>query len=120
MKLSRIVCAVLVGTGLVFAQAAAPAAAPAAKAQSVNGKVVSVSGDTLIVKVGKKDDTLFTSAATVVKKGTAAATLADLTAGANVKVTFKTEAGKKDVTEVVEKVAAAKKTTAAPKDTTKK
>lgn len=130
MKLFNALLAVAVCTGLVFAQAAtttpAASAAPtkAAKAaksseMKVNGTVVSVDAisNTLILKVGKKEDTMNTNMETKITNAGNVVTLGDLTAGEKVKVECKKEEGKMMAMEikVVPTAVASAKKPATPK-----
>jgi hypothetical protein len=129
MKLSRVVLAAAMCSGLVFAQTTAtsttakPAAAkPAAvKALKVSGTVESVDaiGNVLIVKPAKAKaalDTFSVGTETKIETGAKkAVALADLKTGENVSVHYKVEEGKKLATEVVVGAAAApKKAATAP------
>jgi hypothetical protein len=80
----------------------------AKKAPTLSGTVASVDaiGNMLVVKVGKKDDTLSVDSATVIKSAGKEVKLADLASGAKVTVTYKSEAGKKVATKITEKAAA--------------
>jgi hypothetical protein len=80
----------------------------AKKAPTLSGTVTSVDaiGNTFVVKVGKKDDTLSVDSATVIKSAGKEVKLADLASGAKVTVTYKSEAGKKVATKITEKAAA--------------
>jgi hypothetical protein len=117
-KLATILLAAALSTA-VFAQATstAPAAdttkkaAPAKKAApSISGTVESVDaiGNTIVVKAGKKDDTLSVDSATVIKSAGKDVKLADLASGAKVNISYKSEAGKKVATKITEKAAAKK------------
>jgi hypothetical protein len=114
-KVALLIVSAALSTAL-FAQAAttpAPAGAKstttAKKAPSLSGTVASVDaiGNTLVIKVGKKDDTLSVDSATVIKSAGKEVKLADLASGAKVTVAYKSEAGKKVATKITEKSAAA-------------
>jgi hypothetical protein len=121
MKLFSALLTVAVCTGLVFAQAvtttpaasAAPTKAAKSSVMKVNGTVVSVDAisNLLIVKIGKKEDTLNVNMETKITKAGNIVTLGDLTAGEKVKVECKKEEGKMVAMEikVVPATAAAKK-----------
>ncbi|MDD5674931.1 MAG: hypothetical protein PHC61_12245 [Chitinivibrionales bacterium] len=113
MKLVRALAIALACTGLVMAQAAAPAAAPAKKegAKMVMGTVVSVDAvaNTIIVKTKKGEDTLSVDAAAKIMSGKKAITLGDLKADAKVVVSCKMVEGKKVATKITESAAKAEK-----------
>ncbi len=118
MKLTKILVLALACTSLVLAQeAAAPKAAPAKGAKkeaapaAIKGMFVSADAvaNTIIVKVGKKDDTLSVATDAKITSGKETITLGDIKADSKVTVTCKMVDGKK----VAEKIAVA--AAAAPK-----
>jgi hypothetical protein len=122
-KVALLIVSAALSTAL-FAQASTTPAGDSAKAKTsttakkapmLSGTVASVDaiGNTLVVKVGKKDDTLSVDSATVIKSAGKEVKLADLATGAKVTVAYKSEAGKKVATKITEK-AAAKPATPAP------
>jgi hypothetical protein len=125
MKLSHALLALSVCSGLIFAEASTEAAKtepaktavkPAAGAK-VGGKVVSVDaiGNTIIVKTGKKEDTIGVTTDTKILSGGKAVALADIKADEKVRMTCKKEDGKLVATEIkVVPVAPAKKSEATP------
>jgi hypothetical protein len=128
MKLFNALLAVAVCTGLVFAQAATTTTTTTTttktkvaktSAMKVTGTVVSVDAisNTLILKVGKKEDTLNTNMETKITNAGNVVTLGDLTAGEKVKVECKKEEGKTIAMEikVVPAATAAAKKPAEPK-----
>lgn len=117
-KVALLIVSAALSTAL-FAQAAttpAPAgdsakaktSTTAKKAPTLSGTVASVDaiGNTIVIKVGKKDDTLSVDSTTVIKSAGKDAKLADLVNGAKVTVAYKSEAGKKVATKITEKSAA--------------
>jgi hypothetical protein len=102
MKFSRILLALCICTGLVFAQAAttepAVKAEPAAKtvpaaSLKVIGVIVSIDAiaNSLVVKAAKKDETISVTNDTKITNAGKAITLADLKADEKVSVHYKTE-----------------------------
>jgi len=126
MKLTKILVIALACTSLVLAQEAAAPKAAAAKgakkeAASAPIKGTFVSADavaqTIIVKAGKKDDTLSVATDAKITSGKDVIQLADIKADSKVTVTCKTVDGKKVAEKIAVAAAAAPKAT---KTTTKK
>jgi hypothetical protein len=145
MRFSRILLAVSLSTGLVFAGTTAtttttatptaekaPAKAPVQALVKVAGTVDAVDaiGNTLIIKTAKKTDTVSVSTDTKITNAGKVVTLSDLKTGENVRALCKKDEGKLVATDVKVGVAAAKKpattttttttTTTAPTTTEKK
>jgi hypothetical protein len=104
MKFAKVLVAVLACTSLLLAQeAAAPKAEKTAKGEkkaatsTITGKFVSADAvaNTIIVKVGKKDDTVAVDAAAKIVSGKETLQLADIKADSKVTVTCKMVDGKK-------------------------
>lgn len=134
MKLSHAIIVALTCTGFIFAQAtttpatpapeATPAPAPVKKAAApkqmkAQGTIVSTSAElnNVVVKEAKGDVTFTVNEKTVYKKGGKVATLADLTVGGKVKVTYTVEGEVKTATQVSEQVAPAPKAKKEPAKT---
>lgn len=126
MRFSRILLAVSLSTGLVFAGAATAAStvAPAAEKSSsakaeglvkFSGKVESVDaiGNILIVKTVKKTDTVSLTAETKITNMGKDVVLSDLKTGENVRVLCKKEETKLIATDIKVGVAQVKKAAAA-------
>ncbi len=117
MKFAKVLIAVLACTSLLIAQEAAapaPKAAKGAKKESaapIKGTFVSADAvaNTIIVKVGKKDDTLSVDAAAKIMSGKETVQLGDIKADSKLTITCKMVDGKK----VAEKITVA--APAAPK-----
>jgi len=117
MKLARMLVVLLAATAFLFAQEAAPAAAPksAKTVKKLMGTVVSVDAiaNTIIVKVKKGEDTLSVEAGAKITQGKKEITLGDIKADESVTVTTKMVDGKKVATHIA--VAAAAKSAKAKK-----
>jgi hypothetical protein len=111
MKFSKVLIAVLACTSLLLTQEAAAAPKTAKKAASISG--VFVSGDavanTLIVKVGKKDDTLAIDAGAKVISGKDTIQLGAIPADSKLTIKTKIVDGKQVASEICVKAAAAPK-----------
>ncbi len=100
MKFTKILVAVLACTSLLLAQeAAAPKAAKGEKkaaASTIKGTFVSADAvaNTLIVKVGKKDDTISVDAAAKIMSGKETVALGDIKADSKLTVSCKMVDGK--------------------------
>jgi hypothetical protein len=115
MKFAKVLIAVLACTSLLIAQeAAAPKAAKGAKkeaAASISGTFVSADAvaNTIVVKVGKKDDTLAVDASAKVISGKDTIQLGAIPADSKVTISTKMVDGKKVATKISVKAAAAAK-----------
>ena len=118
MKFAKILVAVLACTSLLIAQeAAAPKTEKAAKGakkeavSSVTGTFVSVDAvaNTIVVKVGKKDDTLAVDASAKVMSGKDTLQLSAIPADSKLTISTKMVDGKKVATKITVKAAAAAK-----------
>jgi|WetSurMetagenome_2_1015567.scaffolds.fasta_scaffold00334_19 hypothetical protein len=118
MKFAKILVAVLACTSLLFAQeAAAPKAEKAAKSEkkpaaaTIHGTFVSADAvaNTIIVKAGKKDDTLSVDAGAKITSGKETIALGDIKTDAKLTITCKTVDGKKVAEKIVVASAAAPK-----------
>jgi hypothetical protein len=124
MKFAKILVAVLACSSLLLAQeAAAPKAEKAAKgekkaaASTIKGTFVSADAvaNTIIVKVGKKDDTLAVDASAKIMSGKDAIALGDIKADSKVTVSCKVVDGKKVADKITVAAAAAPKAEKAKK-----
>ncbi len=117
MKFAKVLLAVLACTSLLIAQeAAAPMTEKAAngakkEAASIAGTFVSadVVGNTIIVKVGKKVDTLGVDASAKVVSGKDTIQLGAIKADSKLKIRFKTVDGQKVATGIIVKPAAVRR-----------
>jgi|SRR5271157_1287121 hypothetical protein len=118
MKIAKVLIAVLACTSLLIAQeAAAPKAEKPMKGakkeamSTVTGTFVSVDAvaNTIVVKVGKKDDTLAVDASAKVMSGKDTLQLSAIPADSKLTITTKMADGKKVATKITVKAAAAAK-----------
>jgi Cu/Ag efflux protein CusF len=131
MRLSRILFAVSLSTGLVFAGTTATTttttttpsmekASPKVALVKVNGKVETIDAisNILVVKNGKKLDSVSVNSETKITNLGKDVTLSDIKTGENVRVTCKKDEGKLIATDIKVGVAQVKKTTATTTTTT--
>lgn len=122
MRMLKAALAVMVCSGILFAQEggyreeknetqAQEKAEQKAVVKKVSGKVVMVDAliNMLILKTGKKEDTLTVEPGAMIMQGTKTVPLSDLAMGASVTVSWKMVDGKKTAIKIVEKAAAAVK-----------
>jgi hypothetical protein len=113
MRLAAVALVSLMCAGLAFSQSTATKTKSAKSGSPVTiGKVVSTDDimKTIIISHKSAQDTFTVDAAAKITKDKADITLADLTAGTTVTVTYKKEAGAKVATKITVHVAKAAKT----------